>query len=278
MGCYAPDTWVRLTAGMDLIEVERMRVATTRADLALAPGETLLGGGTWLFSEPQPGVRGLVDLTTMGWNAVVPLADGGVSVAATCTLAQLRESADAFGTAAPLVPELVDALLGSWKIHRVATVGGNICLALPAGPMTSLAVGLGAAAVVWTPDGGERHLPVADLVTGVHATSLAPGEVLRSVEFPPPPAWAAFRRMSLAPLGRSAALLVARRDGDGFTFTVTASTPSPRVFTFPQLPTADELATEVDTIDDWYDDPHGAADWRRAMTLRLAEELRAEAG
>ena len=254
-----------------------MRVATTRADLVLAPGETLLGGGTWLFSEPQPGVRGLVDLTTMGWDAVAPLPHGGVSVAATCTLAHLRESADLFGTAAPLVPALVDALLGSWKIHRVATVGGNICLALPAGPMTSLAVGLGATAVVWTPAGGQRDLPVADLVTGVRQTSLAPGEVLRSVEFPAPPAWAAHRRVSLAPLGRSAALLVARADGDGgFTLTATASTPSPRVFAFPGIPTADELSAKVDTITDWYDDPHGAADWRRAMSLQLAEELRAE--
>jgi CO/xanthine dehydrogenase FAD-binding subunit len=263
---------------MDLIEVERMRVATTRDDLALAPGEVLLGGGTWLFSEPQPGVRGLVDLTAMGWDAVEPLPHGGVSVAATCTLAQLRDSADLFGTAAPLVPALVDALLGSWKIHRVATVGGNICLALPAGPMTSLAVGLGATAVVWMPDGGQRDLPVADLVTGVRETSLAPGEVLRSVGFPPPPAWAAHRRVSLAPLGRSAALLVARTGGDGgFTLTVTASTPSPRVFTFPTIPTREVLAADVDTIPDWYDDAHGAADWRRAMTLRLAEELRTEA-
>jgi len=177
------------------------------------------------------------------------------------------------------VPEFVDALLGSWKIHRVATVGGNICLALPAGPMTSLAAGLGATAVIWSPDCTDRRLPVADLVTGVRETSLTPGEVLRSVEFEQPPAWVAFRRVSLAPLGRSAALLVARTDGDGgFTLTVTASTPSPRVFAFPELPTADQLATAVDTIIDWYDDPHGAADWRRAMTLRLAEDLRAEAG
>lgn len=265
---------------MDLIEVERMRVARSRADLSLARGEAVLGGGTWLFSEPQPGLRGLVDLTGLGWDPVTDLPGGGLSVAATCTFAQARDAAPRFGTAAAVVEACVDALLGSWKIHNIATVGGNICLALPAGPMTSLAAGLGATAVVWTPaegiDGGERRIPIAEFVTGVRSTVLRPGEVLRAVEFPPPPAWVAQRRASLAPLGRSAVLVLARRDPAGFTLTVTASTASPRAFAFPRVPEAEELAAAVEGCE-WYDDAHGAADWRRAMTLRVAEELRAEA-
>jgi CO/xanthine dehydrogenase FAD-binding subunit len=260
---------------MDLIELASMRVAATRADLVLGDGEAVLGGGTWLFSEPQPGLRGLVDLTGLGWDPVTELPGGGLSIAATCTLAQLRDAGRRFGTAAGLIDPLVDALLGSWKIHRVATVGGNICLALPAGPMTSLASGLGATAVIWGPGDSERRLPVAELVTGVRATALRPGEVLRAVEFPPPPAWAAHRRESLSPLGRSAALVVARVD-DGFTLTVTASTPAPRVFAFDAVPSADDLADAVESCD-WYDDAHGAPDWRRATTLRFAEELRREA-
>jgi CO/xanthine dehydrogenase FAD-binding subunit len=252
-----------------------MRLPASRADVVPGDGEAVLAGGTWLFSEPQPGLRGLVDLTALGWEPVTQLPDGGLSIAATCTFAQLRQTASRFGAAAGLIDPLVDALLGSWKIHRIATVGGNICLALPAGPMTSLAVGLGATAVIWTPDGGERRVPVAAFVTGVRTTSLGPGEVLRSLEFPPPPAWAGHRRESLAPLGRSAALVVARVD-TGFTLTVTASTPAPRVFAFDAVPTAADLAAAVE-ICDWYDDPHGAPDWRRATTLRFAEELRREA-
>jgi CO/xanthine dehydrogenase FAD-binding subunit len=260
---------------MDLIEVERMRVATSRTDLVLAEGEALLGGGSWLFSEPQPGIRSLVDLSGLGWAPVTDLPGGGLSVAATCTLAQLRDAAPRFGTAAAVVVACVEALLGSWKIHNIATVGGNICLALPAGPMTSLASGLGATALIWSPDGGERRVPVAEFVTGVRSTVLRAGEVLRAVEFPPPPAWVSHRRASLAPLGRSAALVLARLDA-GFTLTVTASTASPRVFGFDHAPSSSGLETAVETCD-WYDDPHGASDWRRAMTVRLAEELRAEA-
>lgn len=260
---------------MDLVGVERMRVARSRADLALASGETVIGGGTWLFSEPQAGVTGIVDLTGLDWDPVTDLPGGGLSVAATCTLAQLRSAAARFGSASDLVVACVEALLGSWKIHAIATVGGNICTALPAGPMTSLASGLGAVAVIWDAAGGERRLPVAEFVTGVRTTRLAPGEVLRAVEFPSPPLWADLRRASLAPLGRSAVLVTARRDAAGFALTVTASTPSPRVFSFGEVPTATELAAAIAATTDWYDDAHGAPDWRRSMTLRFAEELRA---
>jgi hypothetical protein len=32
----------------------------------------------------------------------------------------------------------------------------------------------------------------------------------------------------------------------------------------------------VYTIDCWYDDAHGSPDWRRAMSVRFAEQLRQE--
>jgi CO/xanthine dehydrogenase FAD-binding subunit len=262
---------------MDLVDVERVRVARTRDDLILGPDERVLAGGTWLYSEPQPGVTALVDLTGMGWTPLEPLPDGGLRVAASCTLEQLAR-ADRSGLGHPLFAPAVEALLGSWKIHRSATVGGNICVALPAGPMTSLFSGLGADAVIWTPDGGERRLPVAALVTGVRTTALAPREVLRAIEVPAAAlrARSGLRRVSLADLGRSGALVVAIVDDDGLRVTVTAATPRPYRLALPGIPTAAELAEAVDAIDDWYDDPHGAPDWRHAMTRRLAEELREE--
>jgi len=258
---------------MDLVDVERVRVAHDRGDLTLAPGEIVLGGGTWLFSEPQPGTHGLVDLTGMGWDPVVALADGGLSIAATCTFDRLRAAGH------PLFGPACDALLGSWKIHRFATVGGNICLALPAGPMTSLAAGLGGVAVIWTAQ-GERRMPVAAFVTGVRRTALAPGEVLRAIELPGTALRerSAMRRASLAELGRSAALVIGRRDGDGFVLTVTAATPRPYVLTYDVVPTAERLTADVDAIGDWYDDVHGAPDWRHAMTGRFALELLEELG
>lgn len=250
---------------MDLVEVTSWRSARERADLSLAPGERVVGGGTWLFSEPQPGTTGLVDLTTLGWDPWLA-TETGLELAATCTVEQLLAiPAEVLGAAAELSRECADAFLMSFKIQHLATVGGNVCLALPAGAMVSLLVALEATAVVWTPDGGVRREPVSGLVTGVRETTLAPGEVLRALEVPAAALGTtyAFRRQSLAAYGRSSVVVTATAER----LCVTASTTRPVV-----LDPAGDWEAALDAADCWYADAHGAADWRRAMTFRLAAE------
>lgn len=266
---------------MDLNGIESMRSARTRDDLRLEPGEAVLAGGSWLFSEPQPALSGLVDLMTMGWEPWT-IHDGGLSVAATCTIAQLLDPpAPPDWTAAPLFKQCAEAFLMSFKIWNTATVGGNLCLALPAGAMISLAAALDADVVIWRPDGSERRQLVAELVLGVQSTTLQPGEVIRSIEFPASSlrSRTAFRKIALTPMGRSSAVVIGRLDDDDrLTLTVTAATPRPYVFRFGNPPTDDELQSLFATVYGWYDDPHGAADWRAAVSLELAyavcEELR----
>ncbi|UZN02453.1 FAD binding domain-containing protein [Cellulomonas sp. S1-8] len=262
---------------MDLA-VESLRAARTRSDLHLAPGERYLAGGTWWFSEPQPGVTGLVDLTTLGWEPAERAGDG-LRIAATCTVEQLGAHApDPAWTAWPLVGACVDALLMSFKVQAQATVGGNVALGLPAGAMTSLLAALDAVAVVWTPDGGERREAVADLVVGPGVTTLAPGEVLRAFDVPAHAlrSRAAVRQISLTAVGRSASLVVARQDADGtVTLTVTAATPHPVQHRFAAMPTSVQVDGVLTGLE-WYDDLHGAPDWRRAVTTLLAHEVLAE--
>jgi len=264
---------------MDLITVREIRVARTRDDIVLAPGEQPLGGGTWLFSEEQPGLTGLVDLTALGWQPLVE-SDAGLSIAATCTIAELSRIPEHEGWRAhPLFSQTANSLLASFKIWNVATVGGNICTSLPAGPMISLGAATDATALIWSPDGTERRLAVADFVTASRENELLPGEVLRAVEIPTTSLTArtAFRRIALSPLGRTGTLLIARVDASGETvFTVSGGTTRPRVLRFDELPTAAALRQAVESITEWFTDPHGAADWRRAMSVLLAEELREE--
>ena len=124
---------------MDLITVRETRVAHSRDDVVFAAGEQPLGGGTWLFSEEQPGLTGLVDLTTLDWQSIVE-SSATLSIAATCTIAELSRIPEREGWGAhPLFWQTANSLLASFKIWNIATVGGNICTSLPAGPMISLA-------------------------------------------------------------------------------------------------------------------------------------------
>ncbi|GJD42214.1 hypothetical protein AFCDBAGC_0048 [Methylobacterium cerastii] len=248
------------------------------------PGDAWLAGGTWLFSEPQPHLARLIDLTGL---ALPPSAatEAALSLSATCTIAALdRIELPRAWIAAPLVGQCCRALLGSFKIWNRATVGGNLCLALPAGPIIALGVALDGVCTIRTGAGGERRKAVADFVLGPQTTALAPDEVLLRLDMPAAALRrrTAFRRISLSPNGRSGALLIGTRDADGtFALTVTAATRRPVRLAFPRSPGADDLADAIAAgIDDalWYDDVHGAPDWRRHVTGLLAEEIRAELG
>ena len=266
---------------MDLNTVTDVRPARTRADLSRLDARTaVLAGGSWLFSEPQDHLTGLVDITTLGWPAVTERPDGGLSLAATCTLAEVAALSARLGCAsAPLFHLACTALYGSTKVWAVATLGGNLCTALPAGPMTSLAAGLDADVVVWRADGTDAVLPAASFVTGNRTTRLGPGDVLRSVEVAPEAlaSRTALRKTALSALGRSGAVLVGRRPADGsFVLTLTAATDRPVQLRYPDLPDAGTLAADVAAVDAWFTDAHGAADWRRAVSGLLAEEIREE--
>jgi CO/xanthine dehydrogenase FAD-binding subunit len=269
---------------MDLNTITSVVDVPTRAEQARwQPGDAWLAGGTWLFSEPQPQLRRLIDLAGFGWQSLRIDAQG-LEIAATCTLAHLFEARlPAEWSAAPLVGECCQALLGSFKVWNEATVGGNLCLSLPAGPMTSLTAALDGTCTVWTPDGGERQVAAADFVTGPRSNVLGSGELLRSITLPVSAlrCRTAFRQISLTPHGRSAALLIGARSPDdgSFVLTVTASTVRPFRLPFPGLPGPAELLAALERAippELYHDDVHGAPAWRRHMTVRFAEEIRCE--
>jgi CO/xanthine dehydrogenase FAD-binding subunit len=264
---------------VDLHTITAVRRPASRSELVLGPGDAVLAGGTWLFSEPQPELHTLVDLRDLAWPPL-EVTGSGLTIAATCTLRALAAfRCTREWQALPLLPQCCSALVGSFKIWHEATVGGNICLGLPAGPMISLAVGLDGVAVVWPAGDGERRMPVAELVTGVRRTALRPGDVLRAVEIPERAlrARTAYRRIALSALGRSAALVIGRRDEDDrFSLAVTAATERPYQLRFPVVPEPQDLQAALAGIARWCTDLHGASDWREHVTGLLAEEIRAE--
>src|SRR5262249_17610880 len=149
-----------------------------------AAGDAWLAGGTWLFSEPQVHLTRLIDLTDLKWPALI-IGESSLSIAATCTIAQL----DAFACppdwlAAPLISQCCRAFLASFKIWKTATVGGNLCMSLPAGPMISLTSALDGICKIWRPDGSERKIAASDFVTGNQTNVLKSADLLRQIDIP----------------------------------------------------------------------------------------------
>lgn len=255
-------------------------------------GDAWLAGGTVLFSYgsfafgPQP-LKRLLDLGAADW-APVTISGSGIEFAATCTVSELYSLPEMPAVsgwkwpALDLIRPCCDSFVASFKVWNMSTVGGNLCTSLPAGPVISLCAGLDGTAMILGPGGSSRSIPVADFVTGDGRNCLAPGELLRSVHLPASSlaARAAFRRLSLSNLGRSGVLLIGRLDGGtSLVLTVTAATKRPVQVRFDVVPEARELAAAIDDAIPtalYHDDIHGLPAWRRDMTYRLAEEIRAE--
>jgi len=246
-------------------------------------GYAWLAGGTWLFSEPQPSTDTLFDLEELRWPAL-RASPAGLEIAATCRIAELyRVDGPAQWRALPLVRECCNALLASFKIWNAATVGGNICMSLPAGPMISLTVALEATYTLWPRDAAPREVAALDFVTGNHANVLRRGELLRSIHLPATALSKRFaqRRASLTQLGRSAALLIGTQAAgtDDLLLTITAATPRPVQLRFGRMPSPPELRRAIDDKippEGYFHDVHGSAAYKRHLTHYFAEEIRAE--
>jgi CO/xanthine dehydrogenase FAD-binding subunit len=246
-------------------------------------GHAWLAGGTWLFSEPQVHTDTLIDLQGLGWPALTA-SPAGLQIAATCTIAELHAFAGpADWHAVPLFGKCIDAFLMSFKIWNAATVGGNICMSLPAGAMISLTAALEGVCTLWPRAGQPRQVPVVDFVTGNHANVLQKGELLRSIHLPAAALSKRFamRQASLTQLGRSAALIIgtAGDKGEDFLLTISAATPRPVHLRFAKMPSAAEMRQAIDTRlphDAWFEDVHGSAAYKRHVTHYLAEQIRQE--
>jgi CO/xanthine dehydrogenase FAD-binding subunit len=248
-------------------------------------GYAWLAGGTWLYSTPQIATQTLIDLETLRWPALTVSANG-LEIAATCTIAELDSfAAPPEWTAAPLLQLCCRALLMSFKIYNAATIGGNICMSLPAGAMISLTASLEGVYTLWPRGGNPRKVSALDFVTGNHKNVLQPGELLRSIHLPAEALGKrfAFRRSSLTHLGRSAALTVGTSSPKkhDLTFTITASTSRPVQIKFDRMPTLDDLCHAIETkvaADEWFDDVHGSAPYKRHLTFYYAGQILRELG
>jgi CO/xanthine dehydrogenase FAD-binding subunit len=269
---------------MNLNTVTALRQPASTAEIReWSDGYAWLAGGTWLFSEPQPATDTLIDIGRFGWPAM-EASPAGLKIGATCRIAELyRFEPPRSWLAAPLIRACCDALLASFKIWNAATVGGNICMSLPAGAMISLVTALEGHCTLWPREGAPREVSAIDFVTGNHTNVLRPGELLRKIHLPTSALvkQAALRRASLTKIGRSAALLIGTSDPErqDLLLTITAATARPIQLWFDAIPSAGALRQAIDVripADGYFADVHGSASYKRHLTFHFAEQIRAE--
>ena len=152
---------------MNLNTIRAVQRPTSAAEVtSWRNGVAWLAGGTWLYSEPQPALDTLIDLEGLGWPPL-ETTSAGLTIAATCRIAELyRYSGPVEWKALPLIRQCCDAFLASFKIWNAATVGGNVCMSLPAGPMTSLTSALQGVCTLLPRQEPPREIPVVDFVIG----------------------------------------------------------------------------------------------------------------
>lgn len=162
-----------------------LRPDTVAAALdALAGGASVIAGGTdWYPARGEaPLPSDLLDITEVpGFSGISRDAQGWRFGAATTWSA----------IAAADLPAAFDGLraaareVGSIQIQNAGTLGGNLCNASPAADGMPPLLALDAQ-VELTSASGTRVMGLADFVTGVRQTALAPGELLSAVLIPDP--------------------------------------------------------------------------------------------
>jgi carbon-monoxide dehydrogenase medium subunit len=171
-------------------EIDYAAPATLTEAVALLArsGARALAGGTDILVQVRENRRDaelLVDLKNVAeLNALRFDARDGLTLGAAVPCYRVAEHPDV----RKHYPGLVDgvALIGGVQIQSRASVGGNLCNGSPAADSVPALIALAASAVIATPGGTQRTIPVEQFCTGPGRTVLGPGEVLVRLHLPPP--------------------------------------------------------------------------------------------
>jgi len=148
----------------------------------------VIAGGTDVFVQIKNKTlkpEYLVDITGIpGLDYIDYDEKQGLRIGALTTVRAIEKS-DKLRQMYPVLCQAAE-LLGSVAIRNVATIGGNLCNAVPSADNAPSLIGLSARAKIVGP-GGERVVPLQDFFIGTGKTALKTGELLVEIQVPVPP-------------------------------------------------------------------------------------------
>lgn len=168
-------------------------------------GARAVAGGTDLVIHIRAGIASptsLVDLAGLGLS-YIRVEAGRIKIGATTTVAELLAAGAVRDNLACLL-EAAEAF-GSVQTRNLATLGGNLCSAVPSADLAPPLLVLDAQARIAGPN-GDRILALDHFFSGPKKTVLAAGEILTEIEVPLPTARAG---TSFLKLGRRQAMTLA---------------------------------------------------------------------
>lgn len=253
------------------------------------PDARLIAGGTDLLVRlrREPSAAPLVSLDRVAaLQGIENVDEDGVMLAigATTRIAELARS-PVLAANAPLLQRAALSFAAP-AIRNMASVGGNLCTASPAGDCLVPLYALGAQ-VELISSAGCRRLPIGDFILAPGRTSLARGEIVTCVLLPArdPFAWQAYekvgRRQSLAISVASFAGLLRLDDEQRVAEAHFAwGAVGPTVITAPEIADwligkqldqslIDEAAERARNAVSPIDDLRAGADYRRALACNL---------
>lgn len=228
-----------------------------------------LAGGTWLFSEPQPHLKTLVDLYPFHWTEI-ECSKHWLKIGAMCTLEQMQKYPwTQNNPSMKVVGSAISTIAASFKVTHRATIGGNICLALAVGVIAPTMVLLDATYELWSADRPPRFVAAKDFQTGIRETALEPGEVLRRVLIPAQfLKWrTTVKNVSVAATDPSISLVCAAFEptSSALRISLGACVAAPLILQFAQLPSPQQVTDALASID-WLNDIRASAGYRKQVT------------
>ena len=141
----------------------------------------LIAGGTDLLVEKDPTIETIIDVADLGLN-YVERDSQGIKIGAATTFAML-ENSPALSKGPYNILARAAHSVGTPQIRNVATIGGNICSAVPSADSPPALLALAATVRIAGPT-GERIMNLTDFFLNARKNALNTGELLAEIQLP----------------------------------------------------------------------------------------------